>query len=132
MYELTVKTRFAAAHSLSGYKGPCARLHGHTWQVEVTFKGTDLDHTGMLLDFKEVKTKVKNIVDELDHVNLNELDPFKKGGVENPTVENLARYIYQRLKLELVDCERSAKVAVVRVWESPDASASYTEGQEPA
>jgi 6-pyruvoyl-tetrahydropterin synthase len=71
-------------------------------------------------------------VDELDHVNLNELDPFKKGGVENPTVENLARYIYQRLKLELVDCESSAKVAVVRVWESPDASASYTEGQEPA
>ncbi len=132
MYELAVKTRFAAAHSLSDYNGPCARLHGHTWQVEVTFKGPDLDHTGMLLDFREVKNKVKNIVDELDHVNLNDLAPFKKGGAENPTVENVARYIYQRLKMEYSDRACPVKVAVVRVWESPDASASYTEGQEPA
>lgn len=132
MYELTVKTRFAAAHSLSDYNGSCARLHGHTWQVEVTFNGPDLDQTGMLIDFKEVKTKVKSIVDELDHVNLNDLNPFKKGGVENPTVENLARYIYKRLKLEFSDRERSVKVAVVRVWESPDASASYTEDREPS
>ncbi|MFA4885303.1 MAG: 6-carboxytetrahydropterin synthase QueD [Desulfotomaculaceae bacterium] len=132
MYELAVKTRFAAAHSLSDYIGPCARLHGHTWHVEVTFKGPDLNHTGMLLDFKEVKTSVKNIVDKLDHVNLNDLNPFIKGGEENPTVENLARYIYQRLKLEFGDRERSVKVAVVRVWESPDASASYTEDREPS
>ncbi|NLI13671.1 MAG: 6-carboxytetrahydropterin synthase QueD [Peptococcaceae bacterium] len=127
MFEIAVKTRFAAAHFLSGYKGPCASLHGHTWQVEVTFKGQNLDHSGMLLDFKAVKEKVRNIVDELDHVNLNDLTPFQKGGEDNPTAENLARYIYRRLKLEFSAHEPFVKITAVRVWESPDASASYLE-----
>lgn len=131
MYELTVRTRFAAAHSLRDYNGPCARLHGHTWHVEVTFRGPSLDRKGMLLDFKEVKDKVKKIVDELDHVNLNDLKPFADGGEENPTVENLARYIYRRLELETGGNERGVQVAAVRVWESPDASAAYTEVEGP-
>lgn len=132
MFELSVITRFAAAHYLRDYDGSCARLHGHTWQVEVSLRGPELDQKGMLLDFRSVKAKVKHIVDELDHVNLNDLKPFAQGGKENPTVENLARYIYQRLKPEFGGGESSITVAAVRVWESPDASASYTEDREPA
>lgn len=126
MYEILVRTRFAAAHSLNEYEGPCARLHGHTWQVEVTVRGKELDRRGMLVDFKEIKAGIKKIIEELDHQNLNDLEPFKNGGIENPTAENLARYIYLRLE-EIVKPEQGLQLTMVRVWESPDASAAYLE-----
>jgi len=124
MYEILVRNRFAAAHALKEYDGPCARLHGHTWHVEVAVRGRKLDRRGMLVDFKEIKAGVKKIIEELDHQNLNELEPFKDGGAENPTAENLARYIYLRLG-EMVKPELGLQLALVRVWESPDASAAY-------
>ncbi len=125
MYELTVRTSFAAAHYLKDHDGPCARMHGHTWQVEVTLKGGKLDHRGMLLDFQKVKNLIKTIVEDLDHQCLNELEPFNSGGEKSPTAENLARYIYERLEPEINNQEHSSHVALVRVWESPDASASF-------
>lgn len=125
MYELTIRTRFAAAHLLRDYDGPCARLHGHTWQVEVVFQGRRLDQKGMLVDFKELKSAVHQVVEELDHQNLNTLEPFKEYGVNNPTAENLARYIYRRLKYFKLSNE--VKIAAVCVSESPEASAAYRE-----
>jgi 6-pyruvoyltetrahydropterin/6-carboxytetrahydropterin synthase len=127
MYELTVRTRFAAAHSLRDYEGPCARVHGHTWHIEATFKGWRLDSKGMLLDFGVVKAKIKTIVEELDHNYLNELKPFTGSAENNPTVENLARHIYNRLKQDLDQNNLPAQIASVRVWESPDTSAAYSE-----
>lgn len=127
MYELTVRTRFAAAHYLREYDGPCARLHGHTWHVEAAFRGVKLDSRGMLLDFGEVKRKINVILDELDHNNLNEIEPFRGSSENNPTVENLARYIYNRLKAESGKNSGSAQIYAVRVWESPDTSAAYSE-----
>jgi len=127
MYELTVRTRFAAAHSLRDYDGPCARLHGHTWQVEVVFQGSRLDQRGMLVDFKELKNSVKNLIEELDHQNLNMLEPFKKNGENNPTAENLARYIFNSLKSKFSNSLKDVKIATVRVCESPEASAAYRE-----
>jgi len=129
VYELTIRTRFAAAHLLRDYMGPCARLHGHTWQVEVAFKGRLLDQRGMLVDFKELKSGVKKIIEELDHQDLNTLEPFKTGGENNPTAENLARYIFNKLKTEFSDSQREVRVALVRVCESPEASAAYWEGE---
>lgn len=127
MYEVTVRTRFAAAHFLREYDGPCARLHGHTWHVEATFRGSRLDSRGMLLDFGEVKRELKTIVDELDHNTLNEVEPFNGGSENNPTVENLARYIYRSLKAEPGKNNGAAQICSVRVWESPDTSAAYSE-----
>ncbi|MFX4260681.1 6-carboxytetrahydropterin synthase QueD [Pelotomaculum propionicicum] len=127
MYEITVRTRFAAAHYLKDYDGPCARLHGHTWHIEATFRGNMLDSKGMLLDFGEVKRKIKAIVDELDHNTLNEVEPFCGSSENNPTVENLARYIYYRLKGQGDGHDQAAKISRVRVWESPDTSATYAE-----
>lgn len=127
MYELIVRNRFAAAHALRDYEGPCARLHGHTWQVEVVVKGRHLDRRGMLVDFTDIKTSVKNILGELDHRNLNDLEPFSHGGERNPTAENLARFIFNRLKAGIVTPDRDVQIAMVRVWESPDASAAYME-----
>lgn len=127
MYELTVRTRFAAAHCIEDYQGPCSRVHGHTWQIEVTVLGPQLNHLGMLLDFQEIKEILKNIVNELDHQNLNELKPFTDGGAISPTAENLARYIFEQLKLEITAKQQDLRVGLVRVWESPDASAAYRE-----
>ncbi len=126
MFELTVRSRFAAAHFLRDYSGPCAQLHGHTWTVEVTVKGKELDQKGMLLDFKELKGALKKITGELDHRNLNDLKAFGESGV-NPTAENLASHIYTCLKKEMAFGEGGTLVSLVRVWESPDAWASYGE-----
>lgn len=122
MYELRVRTRFAAAHFLRDYSGPCARLHGHTWKVEVALQGRDLDHRGILVDFNDIKSSIKNIIKELDHQNLNDIEPFQAA---NPTAENLAKHIYEQLKPGLLCRDSGVEITSVRVWESPDASAAY-------
>ncbi len=127
MYEIVVRTRFAAAHCIKGHKGLCARLHGHTWQVEAGFKGKQLDRKGMLVDFNEIKNNLNMVIEELDHRNLNDIEPFRHGEEKNPTAENLARYIYLKLKPALTKPGYDVQISYVRVWESPDASAVYTE-----
>jgi 6-pyruvoyltetrahydropterin/6-carboxytetrahydropterin synthase len=127
LYELTVRTRFAAAHRIENYQGPCSRVHGHTWQIEATVVGNELDRLGMLVDFRRFKKTLENVIDDLDHQNLNELDPFISGGESNPTAENLARYIFKRLKPEIAAIHQDLRVGMIRVWESPDASAAYRE-----
>jgi len=127
MYELTVRRQFDAAHHLEGYPGRCARLHGHTWLVEVTAAGDELDEHGMLIDFHELQRLVEETVKDLDHQDLNALAPFRHPGREtNPTAENIARYIYRRLKTHLQ--QNGLKLMKVKVWESPDAWAGYGEG----
>ncbi|OPX92380.1 MAG: 6-carboxy-5,6,7,8-tetrahydropterin synthase [Pelotomaculum sp. PtaB.Bin104] len=81
----------------------------------------------MLVDFKELKSGVKEVIEELDHQNLNMLEPFKQNSENNPTAENLARYIFSRLKTKFTNSLKGAKIAVVRVGESPEASAAYRE-----
>ncbi len=71
-------------------------MHGHNWKVEVEVCGNKLDNIGMVMDFKEIKKSTNNIVGELDHEFLNDLEPFKE---KNPTAENIAKYIFGRLKL---------------------------------
>jgi 6-pyruvoyltetrahydropterin/6-carboxytetrahydropterin synthase len=119
MYELTVRDHFDAAHSLRGYPGECHRLHGHTWDVEVTVKGETLDGIGIVYDFKRLKEDLRSVLDDYDHVFLDEVAPF---GDLNPTAENLARVIYERLAGAV-----GAAVAVseVAVWESPVAKLVY-------
>ena len=86
---------FEAAHRLpqvpQGHK--CARLHGHSYHLEVHVHG-EVDPTlGWVMDFADIKAAVKPVIDQLDHYYLNEVP-----GLENPTSENLARWIWRRLK----------------------------------
>jgi 6-pyruvoyltetrahydropterin/6-carboxytetrahydropterin synthase len=65
---------FAAAHSLPGYDGPCANLHGHEWKLEVEVSGVVNEDTGMVLDFVKLKKIVnQELVDKLDHKHLNDI-----------------------------------------------------------
>lgn len=120
MYYVTVKTEFAGAHQLRGYRGKCENLHGHNWKVEVVVRGPDLDAAGMLVDFVDLKAKLADIVGGLDHRNLNELEPFL---VANPSAENIARYIFDGVARSL---SGPAAVDRVTVYETDRCAATYT------
>ena len=120
MHELTVESSFSAAHRLRDYRGKCENLHGHNWRVEVTVGSNQLDNKGMVIDFRKIKEKLGRVLDKLDHTYLNELSEFKK---INPTSENIAGYVYLRLK----NLIRGKKIILkkVSVWETKDSSATY-------
>jgi 6-pyruvoyltetrahydropterin/6-carboxytetrahydropterin synthase len=67
MYEVTVEAGFSSGHYLRNYKGKCENPHGHNYRVLVTLAGAELDDTGLLLDFKLLKTLLRPVVDYLDH-----------------------------------------------------------------
>ena len=121
MYELAIEADFAAAHRLVEYHGACENLHGHNWRVEAVVAGDEIDHLGMLLDFRELKRIVNDVLQEFDHCYLNDLDCFKEC---NPTTENLARIIFGRCAASL---PKGVRMSAVRVWESPGCGASYSE-----
>ncbi len=118
MFEVKVRGDFAAAHILRGYEGNCKNLHGHTWKVEVTIPSPTLDSIGMVMDFKVVKKKLKELLDRLDHIYLNGLPAFQE---INPTTENLAKYIFEEFSKE---CQPLV-IKQVQVWESDLCSVVY-------
>jgi len=120
MFELSVKTHFSAAHRLVGYDGACANLHGHNWEVEIFVRGQSVNNLGMLVDFRDIKAAIKEVMKEVDHCDLNQLPMFLR---DNPTSENLARYLYVKLGLYLND-ERH-RVCKVTICETPGTTASY-------
>ncbi|MES0396004.1 MAG: 6-carboxytetrahydropterin synthase QueD [Syntrophobacteria bacterium] len=120
MYELKIITEFSAAHNLRNFRGKCEALHGHNWKVEVVVSGEELDGSGVVLDFAEVKAATSEVMSEIDHRYLNELPFFIE---HNPSSENIARYIFQRLQEKITD-ER-VRVQRVTAWESQDACATY-------
>lgn len=121
-YTLRILTDFAAAHTLSGYPGACARMHGHNWKVEVEVEARALDATGMGVDFKVIKTAARDLAGALDHRYLNEIEPFDR---LNPTAENLAAWFYRGLAERLNDGR--VRVLAVTLWETDRACVRYTE-----
>ena len=122
MYKLKVITSFAAAHNLNNYQGECENLHGHNWRVEVTVTAKELDKAGLGIDFKVLKAQTKELLNKLDHKYLNELFCFNG---ESPSSENIARFLYYELGKELNG--GNVTVAMITVWESDAACASYYE-----
>ncbi len=123
MFEITIEDNFSSAHYLRNYNGACENLHGHNWKVIVTVEGEKLDETGLLIDFKELKKILKHILQELDHKLLNDIPFFQKN---NPSSENIARYIFENLKKALKQ-KSELKVKKVTVFENEKTSASYYE-----
>ena len=122
IFEIYIKTHFAAAHTLKGYPGNCANLHGHNWHVELFVRCQRLDDIGIGIDFRILKEKVNEILEDLDHQHLNDLSMFTQ---ENPTSETVARYLYQILSKRLNN-ERIS-VARIRVSETQDTGVFYWE-----
>ena len=95
--------QFEAAHRLPnvplGHK--CARLHGHSFRVEIHVCGEPDTHTGWLMDFGDIKNAFSPLYAQLDHHYLNEIE-----GLENPTSENLSRWIWKQLKPRLPELSK--------------------------
>ena len=122
MYFLKIVDYFAAAHNLINYKGKCEELHGHNWKVEVVVKGDKLDKAGMLIDFKILKKFLKEVLENLDHKYINELNEFK--GL-SPSSEHIAKFIFEKMKEKLEDSD--SEIFEVRCWESINSCAIYRE-----
>ncbi len=122
MFRLKIHTYFAAAHCLTHYQGDCENLHGHNWKVEVAVTAKELDKAGLGIDFKILKAETNALLKTLDHKYLNELSPFAD---LSPSSENISRYIFHELSKKLNN--DNVTVAMVTVWESDYASASYYE-----
>jgi len=95
---ITKSFTFDAAHRLSRVPAdhPCHRIHGHTYNVKLGLEGTIDAQYGWVMDFREIKEAFLPLRQQLDHSYLNEIE-----GLENPTAENVARWIAQRLKPSL-------------------------------
>ena len=109
MFEVIVEASFAAAHSLRGYQGKCAQVHGHNFRVRVTAEGEQLDELGLLVDFTVLKGRLRQLVERLDHENLNEVPPFD---VINPSTENIARYLAVEMQAGMPEGVRVSSVWV--------------------
>lgn len=114
--ELKKHYRFEAAHHLprvpKGHK--CARLHGHSYRVELIVRGPVDVHTGWLIDFAAIDDAWQPLFERFDHRNLNEVP-----GLENSTCEILAAYVFDAIK------PRIPVLAAVTIWETDDACCTY-------
>jgi len=125
MFEVTVEDSFAAGHYLRNYKGKCENPHGHNYKVRVTLQGSELDHAGLLLDFKDLKVVMKPTIDRLDHQMMNDIEPFT---TLNPSAENLAKYFYDETNSRLKNVTAGrVSVKVVTIWETDTTTATYFE-----
>ena len=121
MYELKVITNFSAAHQLKNFQGACEDLHGHNWKIEIHVTAESLNEAGVVIDFQTLKEKYVNpIMQTLDHKFLNDLEPFKD---QNPSSENIARYVAEQLALVLNS--PAIRVRRVTAWESETTCATY-------
>jgi 6-pyruvoyltetrahydropterin/6-carboxytetrahydropterin synthase len=110
---LDVEFRFAAAHRLPRYDGPCFRMHGHNYRFFVAVEGEVDPRSGMIADFGDVKSIVhEQVVARVDHQNLNDF-------LENPTAENIARWIWESLE------GRLPGLTEVRLYEIDDSCVTY-------
>jgi 6-pyruvoyltetrahydropterin/6-carboxytetrahydropterin synthase len=93
--QVTVELDFCAAHRLPRHPGACRNLHGHNYRLLATLEGPVDPETGMVADFFDVKRIIQEtVVAVLDHADLNQL-------LENPTAENIAVWIWDRLRPRL-------------------------------
>jgi 6-pyruvoyltetrahydropterin/6-carboxytetrahydropterin synthase len=120
MFHIFTKSHFSAGHHLRNYPGNCERPHGHNWKVEVTVRTTELDGLGMGMDFRTVKDALKKVLDTLDHHDLNDHPDFQ---TVNPSSENIAVYIFNKLQQDL--SSDSCSVYSVTVRETDNSGVTY-------
>lgn len=120
---VTKEFTFDSCHQLKEYVGACARLHGHTYKLQVTVEG-NLSPNGMVVDFKDLKSFVNEmVIKPLDHYNLNDKLWF------NTTAENMSVYFFEFLSKFFITLSEQEKryiaLTEVKLWETPTSFASY-------
>ena len=113
--EVYREVQFSSAHRLRNYHGKCENMHGHNWRVRLFVTRENLDETGFVMDFKVLDAVLKDIMELLDHKDLNSLEEFQ---TVNPTAENIALLIFRLAEKEISAIDKEVKVSKVSVWES--------------
>ena len=122
-FENRIIRRISSAHFLRDYYGKCENLHGHNYRIEIVVRGGQLNDSEYLVDFSAFKRQVDAFLDaELDHQLINDVEFFQEGH-NNPSSENLARYI--ALNIEGLLAETPAGLYSVTVWETDVQCATY-------
>ena len=130
MYKLTVSGNFAAAHSIptfpEGHK--CRNIHGHTWEVEVTYFFNEIQKEGFCFDFGKLKVMLADILSRFDHGGQNN-QTLNEIINDIPTAENLSSYIYHALE-SYTECNQGygnliGRKREVKVKESSNAWVIY-------
>jgi 6-pyruvoyltetrahydropterin/6-carboxytetrahydropterin synthase len=120
-YQVIVEDGFSSAHALRHYHGTTEPLHGHNFKVQLVVEGKRLQKkVKYVADFIAIQKVLRAIVMRLDHKNINEVPPFTK---ENPSSENLARYIGEEFCRQWH--EKGVSLESVTVWETPQTAARY-------
>jgi 6-pyruvoyltetrahydropterin/6-carboxytetrahydropterin synthase len=114
--KITQAFTFEAAHRLPNVPSThkCHRMHGHSYRVDVQLSGSVDPHTGFVIDFFDVESAFKPLLDQLDHHTLNDIE-----GLSNPTAENIAVWIWERAK------PRLDQLSSIKVFETPFCWAEY-------
>ena len=114
--KITQAFTFEAAHRLPNVPAThrCHRMHGHSYRVELTVAGAVDPRTGWVIDFYDIEEIFRPLLERLDHHTLNDIE-----GLENPTAEHIAAWIWQRAKPGLPG------LAAVRIYETPMSWAEY-------
>lgn len=113
---ITQAFNFEAAHRLPNVPSThrCHRMHGHSYRVEVSLMGSADPVTGFVVDFFEIEAALAPLIAQLDHHCLNEVE-----GLENPTAENIAIWIWQRIVARL------PQLSAIRIYETSDSWIEY-------
>jgi 6-pyruvoyltetrahydropterin/6-carboxytetrahydropterin synthase len=121
MFSLSYTKSFVAAMKLPENTGPCGRLHGHTYVVTALIQRTNLDKSGMVIDYHELDKVLDKVLSKLDHNFLNDLEHFKN---TPPTSENIAKYIFDKISFELEN--HDSEVTSITIAEDRNVTVRYS------
>lgn len=119
MLSVTVETRFWASHQLTLPDGAKEPLHAHNWSAAADVSSGALNDMGFVIDFHRLKQMLDNIVAEFDNITLENVDYFRQN---SSSAENLAKYIYEKLRLALPE---GVRLEAVRITEESGCSAKF-------
>ncbi len=123
MFTISVETNFWASHQLVLLDGSKEPVHHHNWLVSADVSSDKLNSMAVVMNFQKLKAMVDNIVAEFNNTSLNEISYFRQN---NPSAENVARYIYEKLRNKL---PKGVKLQSIRAVEEPGCAANFSESR---
>ncbi|HUT46547.1 MAG TPA: 6-carboxytetrahydropterin synthase [Sedimentisphaerales bacterium] len=121
MFTISVERRFQASHQLTLPDGSKEPVHKHDWVVTASLSSEKLNNMGVVMDFQVLKAMIDKTLAGFDNKALESISYFQQN---NPSVENVAKYIYEKLRIELPE---GVKLRNIRVVEEPGCSAKFYE-----
>jgi 6-pyruvoyltetrahydropterin/6-carboxytetrahydropterin synthase len=120
MFTISVQTHFRALHQLILPDGSKEPPHNHNWIVTANVCSDTLNDMGVVIDFGQLKSAVETITSEFNNISMNRIDYFQRN---NPSAENVTKYIYEKLESML---PKEMKLRSIKVEEEPGCWAEYT------